>query len=72
MDEAVSAYELHFYGNPAEVLRVHAEQGNADAQFILGQLYVQGTQGLGVVFGAILGVPEDALVRTRHYRMCKR
>ena len=53
MEEALSAYQLHLYGRPVEVLRMHAEQGNARAQSTLGQMYVDGTRGI------VFGIPED-------------
>ena len=56
MEEAQSAYQLHLHGRPVEVLRKHAEQGNAVAQFTLGQMYVEDTRHLS----AVLGVPEMA------------
>ena len=43
MDEVLSAYQQHLYGRPVEVLRMHAEQSNAVAQFTLGQMYVEDT-----------------------------
>ena len=50
LDEAVAAYELGDFATALRGFRSYAEQGYADAQFILGAMYVNGE-----------GVPEDTV-----------
>ena len=57
-DEAVAAYERGDYDTAMQGFRVHAEQGNAEAQL-----------NLGVMYANSLGVPEDDAEAVRWYRL---
>ncbi len=56
-DEAVAAYERGDYATAMRGFRVHAEQGNAEAQL-----------NLGVMYANSLGVPEDDAEAARWFR----
>ena len=56
-DEAVAAYERGDYDTAMQGFRVHAEQGNAEAQL-----------NLGVMYANSLGVPEDDAEAARWFR----
>ncbi len=56
-DEAVAAYERGDYDTAMQGFRVHAEQGNAEAQLNLGQMYDLG-----------MGVSKDKAEAVKWYR----
>jgi len=45
MDGAWAAYDRHDYKTAAELFRAEAEQGNADAQYMMGAIYNDGDVG---------------------------
>ena len=57
LEDGVAAYQRGEYTTALGVFRVLAEEGNASAQFNLGQMYRQGQ-----------GVPMDAVEAARRYR----
>ena len=57
-DEAVAAYDRGDYATAVRGFLVHAEQGDATAQYKLGVMYNYG-----------LGVPEDEAEAVRWYRL---
>ena len=57
-DKAVKAYEAGDYTTAAKEFRLLAEQGDAGAQFNLGNMYDQGK-----------GVPQDYAEAVRWYRL---
>ena len=56
-DEAVAAYERGDYDTAMQGFRVHAEQGNAEAQLNLGQMYDRRSRRITTGLG--MGVSKD-------------